>query len=67
MNRLDTDSTPNLEGAVLHKAHQAEGVANLDRVPETSALVAIGYLKFKGLATHASSPSVLPTGDMAYR
>ncbi|MEB3178600.1 MAG: hypothetical protein VKL59_06190 [Nostocaceae cyanobacterium] len=48
---LDTDSTPNLEGEdwLLNNGYtQAEGVANLDRVPETGALVAIGYPKFKG-------------------
>jgi kynurenine formamidase len=39
---LDTDSTPNLEGEVwlMHHGYaQAEGVANLDKVPETGALV----------------------------
>ncbi len=48
---LDTDSTPNLEGEawLLHNGYtQAEGVANLDQVPATGALVAIGYPKFKG-------------------
>ncbi|MBZ8183314.1 cyclase family protein [Oscillatoria salina] len=48
---LDTDSTPTLEGEdwLLNNGYtQAEGVANLDRVPETGALVAIGYAKFQG-------------------
>jgi kynurenine formamidase len=48
---LDTDSTPTLEGEhwLLHNGYaQAEGVANLDKVPEKGALVAIGYPKFKG-------------------
>jgi kynurenine formamidase len=48
---LDTDSTPNLEGEawLLQNGYtQAEGVANLDQVPETGALVTIGYPKFKG-------------------
>jgi kynurenine formamidase len=48
---LDTDSTPTLEGEdwLLNNGYtQAEGVANLDLVPETGALVAIGYPKFKG-------------------
>lgn len=48
---LDTDTTPNLEGEawLLQNGYtQAEGVANLDQVPETGALVAIGYPKFKG-------------------
>lgn len=48
---LDTDDTANLEGEawLMHHGYtQAEGVANLDQVPETGALVAIGYPKFKG-------------------
>lgn len=43
---LDTDSTPDLEGEqwLMHHGYaQAEGVANLDQVPETGALVIIGY------------------------
>lgn len=48
---LDTDTTPTLEGEawLMHNGYtQAEGVANLDQVPETGALVAIGYPKFQG-------------------
>ena len=48
---LDTDDTPNLEGEawLMHHGYaQAEGVANLDMVPETGALVTIGYPKLKG-------------------
>ena len=48
---LDTDDTANLEGEawLMHHGYtQAEGVANLDQVPETGALVAIGYPKLKG-------------------
>jgi len=48
---LDTDSTPTLEGEawLMHHGYtQAEGVANLDQVPETGALVAIGFPKFGG-------------------
>lgn len=48
---LDTDSTPNLEGEawLLQNGYtQAEGVTNLDQVPETGALVTIGYPKFQG-------------------
>lgn len=48
---LDTDSTPTLEGEhwLMHHGYaQAEGVANLDMVPETGALVVIGYAKFGG-------------------
>ncbi|MEY3869413.1 MAG: hypothetical protein RLZZ338_3304 [Cyanobacteriota bacterium] len=48
---LDTDSTPNLEGEawLLQNGYtQAEGVTNLDKVPEVGAIVAIGYPKFQG-------------------
>jgi kynurenine formamidase len=48
---LDTDTTPTLEGEswLMHHGYtQAEGVANLDKVPETGCLVDIGYPKFKG-------------------
>jgi hypothetical protein len=51
MNPLDTDTTPNLEGEywLLHNHYtQAEGVANLDKVPEVGALVAIGFAKPEG-------------------
>ncbi|OKH24919.1 cyclase [Hydrococcus rivularis NIES-593] len=62
---LDTDSTPTLEGEawLLHNGYtQAEGVANLDRVPETGALVAIGYSKFKGgLGGYARYIAICPS------
>lgn len=48
---LDTDTTPTLEGEawLLHNHFtQAEGVANLDQVPEAGALIAIGFAKPKG-------------------
>jgi len=48
---LDTDTTPTLEGEswLMHNGYtQAEGVANLDQVPEKGALVAIGFPKFEG-------------------
>jgi kynurenine formamidase len=48
---LDTDTTPTLEGEswLMHHGYtQAEGVANLDKVPETGCLVDIGYPKFGG-------------------
>jgi kynurenine formamidase len=48
---LDTDTTPTLEGEhwLLHNGYaQAEGVANLDDVPGTGCLVAMGFPKFKG-------------------
>ena len=45
---LDTDMTPDLEGEtwlLKHNFAQAEGVANLDKVPETGALISIGFAK----------------------
>jgi kynurenine formamidase len=48
---LDTDSTPNLDGEswLMHNGYaQAEGVTNLDQVPETGALVTVGFPKFGG-------------------
>jgi kynurenine formamidase len=45
---LDTDTTPTLEGEswLLHNHFtQAEGVANLDQVPEAGALITIGFAK----------------------
>jgi kynurenine formamidase len=48
---LDTDTTETLVGEhwLLHHGYtQAEGVANLDEVPETGALVTIGYPKLQG-------------------
>lgn len=45
---LDTDTTPTLEGEywLMHNNFvQAEGVANLDKVPEAGALVTIGFAK----------------------
>lgn len=61
---LDTDATPTLEGEhwLMHHGYaQAEGVANLDRVPETGCLVTIGYPKFKGgLGGYARYVAVCP-------
>lgn len=48
---LDTDTTPNLEGEywLMHNYFcQAEGVTNLDQVPEAGALIAIGFAKPEG-------------------
>ncbi len=48
---LDTDTTPTLEGEawLMHHGYtQAEGVAHLDQVPETGALIVIGYPKLGG-------------------
>jgi kynurenine formamidase len=66
---LDTDSTPNLESEqwLMHHGYaQAEGVANLDQVPETGALVIIGYPKFGGgLGGYARFIAVCPP-DWSY-
>ena len=48
---LDTDTTATLEGEywLMHNYFcQAEGVANLDKVPEAGALIAIGFAKPEG-------------------
>lgn len=48
---LDTDTTPTLEGEhwLMHNNFaQAEGVANLDKVPPQGALVTIGFAKPQG-------------------
>lgn len=48
---IDTDSTPTLIGEdwLMNNGYmQAEGVANLDQVPATGALVAIGFPRLKG-------------------
>lgn len=48
---LDTDSTPTLIGEdwLMNNGYmQAEGVAHLDKVPPTGALVAIGFPRFMG-------------------
>ena len=49
---LDTDNTaPKFVGEnwlLQHNFAQAEGVANLDQVPESGALIAIGFAKFEG-------------------
>ncbi|HEX4268233.1 MAG TPA: cyclase family protein [Steroidobacteraceae bacterium] len=49
---LDTDDTaPRFVGEswlLKHNFAQAEGVAHLDRVPESGALIAIGFAKFAG-------------------
>ena len=61
---LDTDTTPTLEGEhwLMHHGYtQAEGVANLSRVPATGCLVTIGYPKFKGgLGGYARYVAVCP-------
>jgi len=45
---LDTDTTPNLEGEtwlLKNNFCQAEGMMNLDKVPESGALILIGFAK----------------------
>ena len=66
---LDTDTTPTLEGEhwLLHHGYtQAEGVANLDQVPEIGCLVTIGYPKFMGgLGGYARYIAICP-GDCKF-
>lgn len=61
---LDTDTTPTLEGEawLMHHGYtQAEGVANLDQVPETGALVVIGYPELQGgLGGYARYVAICP-------
>jgi kynurenine formamidase len=61
---LDTDATPTLEGEhwLMHHGYtQAEGVTNLDKVPETGCLVTIGFPKFKGgLGGYARYVAICP-------
>lgn len=61
---LDTDTTPTLEGEawLMHHGYaQAEGVAHLDQVPETGALVAIGFPRFRGgTGGYASFVAICP-------
>jgi kynurenine formamidase len=49
---LDTDNTaPEFigeKGLLKHNFAQAEGAANLDQVPESGALISIGFAKFEG-------------------
>jgi kynurenine formamidase len=63
---LDTDTTPTLEGEAWLMHHgftQAEGVNNLDKVPETGCLVSIGFPRFKGgTGGLASFTAICPPG-----
>jgi kynurenine formamidase len=63
---LDTDSSPTLEGEswLMHHGYaQAEGVANLDKVPPTGCLVDIGYPKFGGgVGGYARFVAICPPG-----
>jgi kynurenine formamidase len=64
---LDTDSSPTLEGEswLMHHGYaQAEGVANLDKVPATGCLVDIGYPKFGGgTGGYARFVAICPPGS----
>lgn len=81
---IDTDSTPTLIGEdwLMNNGYmQAEGVANLDKVPVTGALVAIGFPRFQGgtggLASftaicpqdwaHGERPGDTPDAPLPYR
>lgn len=61
---LDTDTTPTLEGEywLMHNNFaQAEGVANLDQVPEAGALIVIGFAKpLGGTGGYARYVAVAP-------
>jgi kynurenine formamidase len=61
---LDTDTTPTLEGEywLMHNHFaQAEGVANLDQVPESGALIVIGFAKpLGGTGGYARYVAVAP-------
>jgi kynurenine formamidase len=61
---LDTDTTPTLVGEawLMHHGYtQGEGVAHLDRVPETGCLVSIGFPRFKGgTGGYASYTAICP-------
>ncbi|WP_419898039.1 cyclase family protein [Roseomonas sp. USHLN139] len=63
---LDTDTTPNLEGEhwLMHNNFaQAEGVANLDQVPEAGALITIGFAKpLGGTGGYARYVAIAPAG-----
>jgi kynurenine formamidase len=62
---LDTDATPNLDSErwLLTSGYtQAEGLMNLDLVPEAGALVSIGFAKFKGgLGGYARYIAICPS------
>ncbi|PZQ47969.1 MAG: cyclase [Rhodovulum sulfidophilum] len=61
---LDTDATPTLEGEywLMHNHYaQAEGVMNLDQVPEAGALIVIGFAKpLGGTGGYARYVAVAP-------
>jgi len=66
---LDADSTPTLvaEDWLMNNGYmQAEGVANLDQVPATGALIAIGFPRFKGGTGGLASFTAICPPDWAH-
>ncbi len=66
---LDADSTPTLIGEdwLMNNGYmQAEGVANLDQVPATGALIAIGFPRLKGGTGGFASFTAICPADWAY-
>jgi kynurenine formamidase/Pyruvate/2-oxoacid:ferredoxin oxidoreductase gamma subunit len=63
---LDTDTTPNLEGEtwlLKNNFCQAEGMKNLDKVPQAGALILIGFAKPEGgTGGYARYIAVCPPG-----
>jgi kynurenine formamidase len=68
---LDTDTTPTLEGEhwLMHHGYtQAEGVDNLEQVPEEGCLINIGYPKFGGgVGGYARYIAICPPATRAGR
>jgi kynurenine formamidase len=68
---LDTDNTaPEFVGEkwlLKHNFAQAEGVANLDQVPESGALIVIGFAKFKGGTGGFARYIAIAPGELAAR
>lgn len=62
---LDTDATPTFDAErwlLTNGYTQAEGLTNLDLVPEVGALVSIGFAKFKGgLGGYARYIAICPS------
>src|SRR3546814_14172976 len=64
-----SDLTPTLEGEywLMHNQFtQAEGVANLDQVPEAGALIAIGFAKPEGGTGGYARYVAIPPADWQY-
>jgi hypothetical protein len=66
---LDADSTPTLvvEDWLMNNGYmQAEGITNLDQVPATGALVAIGFPRLKGGTGGFASFTAICPADWAH-